>query len=72
MNEKLKKLYDKMVEEDLTFLDIRELQFKIKQNYTNKDKQKYFSVINLYKTDKNLYLKIYLRNLLNKLRDSNK
>ena len=68
MNDKVKQLITKMQSEKLTYLEIRELQFLIKENFEHADKQKYFGIINIYKIDKNNYLKIYLRNLLEKLR----
>ena len=68
MTTKEQQLINKFLEPKLTYLEVRELQYLIKEKYGNADKQKYFSIINIYKLDNNNYLKTYLRNLLIKLK----
>ncbi len=71
---KLIELYKKVSCPNLKYLEIRRLQYLIKQNYTHADKQKLFGIINIYKNmeedNKNIYLKTYLRNLLDKLENN--
>lgn len=51
---------------DLTHKEIRRLQYLIKTHLKN-DKVKLFGLINIYKSSKDLYLKIYCYKLLEKL-----
>ncbi len=51
---------------NLTHKEIRKLQFLVK-THLPKEKVKIFGVINLYKKSKDIYLKIYCLNLLEKL-----
>lgn len=71
---KLIDLYKKVTCPNLEYLEIRRLQYLIKQNYSHADKQKLFGIINIYKNmandNKNIYLKTYLRNLLDKLENN--
>jgi len=66
--ENLLKLWDKINLPNLTTLESRELQYLIKQNQENNSKQRNFGTLKTYKEDNNIWLKVYLHNLLNKLR----
>ena len=64
--DKLLSVYKKLTFEDLTHSKIRRLQYLIKIKLPN-DKVKLFGLINYYKNTKNVYLKVFLYNLLNDL-----
>jgi len=64
----LLKLWGKINLPQLTTLESRELQYLIKQSQDNNDKQRNFGTLKTYKEDNNIWLKVYLHNLLNKLR----
>lgn len=67
---KLLLLFNKVNAKDLTFNQIRRLQFLVKSKKSNTDKNKIFSIVNIYKSTKDIYLKCYLINLLNELEDA--
>ena len=66
--EKLEVVYKKLILKDLSFSEIRTLQYLIKTKLP-KRKVKLFGLINEYKNTKDTYLKIFLYNLLNELSD---
>jgi len=66
--ENLLKLWDKINLPNLTTLESRELQYLIKQKQENNSKQRNFGTLKTYKEDNNIWLKVYLHNLLIKLK----
>lgn len=65
---KLLEVYKKLTLEDLNKKQIRRLQYLVKTKLPN-EKVKLFGLINHYKNTKNVYLKIFLYNLMNDLED---
>lgn len=71
-----KKAYDKLIQlfqkvntKDFTHKQIRRLQFLVKSKKSDIDKKKIFSIINIYKSSRDIYLKTYLYNLFSQLED---
>ncbi len=71
-----KKAYDKLIQlfkkvntKDFTHKQIRRLQFLVKSKKSDIDKKKIFSIINIYKSNQDIYLKTYLYNLFSELED---
>jgi predicted type IV restriction endonuclease len=65
---KLSKEYYKILNTPhLTYKEIRRLQYLIKSIYEDKEKQKLYSLINIYNKEKDIFLKMYCSNLLDKL-----
>jgi len=65
---KLIQVYNKLTLEDFTHLEIRRLQYLVKTKRSD-SKVKIFGIINNYKNTKDIYLKVYLFNLLNELEE---
>ena len=66
---KLVQLFKKVNKPDFTHKQIRRLQFLVKSKKSDIEKKKIFSIINIYKTTKDIYLKTYLYNLFIELED---
>ena len=69
---KLVQLFKKVNKPDFTHKQIRRLQFLVKSKKSDIEKKKIFSIINIYKTTKDIYLKTYLYNLFIELEDGKK
>jgi hypothetical protein len=66
---KLVLLFKKVNKPDFTHQEIRRLQFLVKYKKSDIEKKKIFSVINIYKSTNDIYLKTYLYNLFQELED---
>lgn len=67
LNKLSKEYYNILNTPHLTNQQIRRLQYLVKSNYEDKEKQKIYSLINIYSQNKDIYLKMYCFNLLEKL-----
>ena len=67
--QKLIQLFQKVNTKNFTHKQIRRLQFLVKSKKSTAEKNKIFSIINIYKSTQDIYLKTYLYNLLNELED---
>lgn len=67
LNKLSKEYYNILNTPHLTNQQIRRLQYLVKSNYEDKEKQKIYSLINIYSQNKDIYLKMYCFNLLQKL-----
>lgn len=67
LNKLSKEYYNILNTPNLTNKQIRRLQYLVKSNYEDKEKQKIYSLINIYSQNKDIYLKMYCSNLLLKL-----
>lgn len=67
LNKLSKEYYNILNTPNLTNQQIRRLQYLVKSNYEDKEKQKIYSLINIYTQNKDIYLKMYCFNLLQKL-----
>ena len=66
---KLVQLFQKVNKPNLTHEQIRRIQFLVKSKKSDIEKKKIFSVINIYKTTNDIYLRTYLYNLFSELED---
>lgn len=67
LNKLSKEYYNILNTPHLTNQQIRRLQYLVKCNYEDKEKQKIYSLINIYTQNKDIYLKMYCFNLFQKL-----
>ena len=66
---KLVQLFQKVNKPNLTHQEIRRLQFLVKSKKSDMLQKKIFSVINIYKSTHDIYLRTYLYNLFQELED---